>query len=760
MNDERTHFALASMNSNAPAPVLSGVHALGRLDAVMFELTLRQTYRNTSEQVLEVIYTFPLPPMAVLLGFASELNGARQDGVIVAKREAESRYEASLEEGDAPVMLEAHSDGLHTANIGNLKPGDEIVLEARFAQLLRFEQGRLRVSIPTTIAPRYGNAGQTGLQPQQVPLASLDAEYPLVLSLTIGGALAGATTECPTHRFTASQGKDGGTSLNLAPGARLDRDVVVIVTPREPHPCLLVHADDAFDASAPVVMLAAFQPHMGTPRERIALKLLVDCSGSMSGDSIASARAALRAIAAGLTERDQVSLSRFGSSVDHAFAPSLAKPQALRQLQPLIDAMQADLGGTEMESALRAVFELSHGAAYPGADVLLITDGEIWQADEMVAAARSSGHRVFAIGVGSAPAEGVLRALAESTGGACEFATPGEALEAAAHRMLHRMRQPLLTNARIDWGSTPIWTSGPGSNVFGGDTVIALAGFSHPTQANAVRLLADDAQGKTLELARGEADAPCPGDSLPRIAASRRMAQDTGTSALALALQYQLMSMQTNCVLVHERAEVDKATQRAELHRVISMVAAGWGGVGSVREMLSRNVMAGRASSPQETPVSCHEDPCFRADGVGGPDLDWDAGHKQEPSSLAGLARVVERYLIDRGHINGLSVNSTAMLLHADARQALDDVVQLGLSLDQAWLLLAHWVNTRTDGLADANLTTMLQPLVTAIDAALAAAADMTFKRQLGGYTIDDWTPSREQRLRRALGQNGSVMGA
>ena len=60
--------------------------------------------------------------------------------------------------------------------------------------------------------------------------------------------------------------------------------------------------------------------------------------------------------------------------------------------------------------------------AVKGGDVLLITDGEIWQADEMVAAARTSGHRVFAIGVGSAPAEGVLRSLAEATGGACEVA--------------------------------------------------------------------------------------------------------------------------------------------------------------------------------------------------------------------------------------------------------------------------------------------------------------------------------------------------
>jgi hypothetical protein len=90
--------------------------------------------------------------------------------------------------------------------------------------------------------------------------------------------------------------------------------------------------------------------------------------------------------------------------------------------------------------------------------------------------------------------------------------------------MLHRMRQPVFTNVRIDWGADTGLVLRPlQPSVFGGDTVIAFAGFARPIQATVVPLLADDAQGKTVELARGEADAPCPGDSLPRIAAARRI---------------------------------------------------------------------------------------------------------------------------------------------------------------------------------------------------------------------------------------------
>src|SRR6185295_8057342 len=236
-------------------------------------------------------------------------NGARQEGVVVAKQEAERQYEEALADGDAPVMLEALADGLHTANIGNLKPGDEIVLEVRHAQLLAFDAGRLRIAIPTTIAPRYGDPASAGLQPQQVPEVSLQAEYPLSLVITVGPALANAAFDCPTHTFSHTSAEAGARRFELARHAWLDRDVVIVMTPREPRPSLVVTAHDPVSAAASHVVMAAFQPPAGAGRECIALKLLVDCSGSMGGDSIASARRALRGVIEGLGARDSVSLS-------------------------------------------------------------------------------------------------------------------------------------------------------------------------------------------------------------------------------------------------------------------------------------------------------------------------------------------------------------------------------------------------------------------------------------------------------------------
>ena len=757
MNDETKAFGLASREPGAAAPVLTGVRANGRLDGVLFDLTLRQTYRNTSDSVLEVVYTFPLPTQAVLLGFASELNGERKVGTVVAKRAAERQYEEALADGDAPVMVEALDNGLHTANIGNLKPGDELVLDVRFAQLLSFEQGRLRLAIPTTIAPRYGNAESAGLQPQQVPHASLLAEYPLALSVTIAGALAGGIVECPTHRFTR-EAVDGGLRLDLASDAWLDRDVVIVVKPREPLPSLVIQARDAVPHAAPLVVMAALQPPLTTPRKHIALKLLVDCSGSMGGDSIASARVALHGALAGLTEHDHVSVSRFGSTVEHVLAPSASTPQTLRRLKPVVDAIDATLGGTEMEAALRAVFALPVPRDCAGADVLLVTDGEIWQAEEMTAAARASGHRVFAIGVGSSPAEGVLRALAEATGGACEFATPGEALEAAAGRMLVRIRQQPWRDARIDWGCEPLWQTTLPTSVFGGDTVIAFAGMSAPAAAPTVRLLAVDTQGAQTEVARGEADAPCPGDTLPRIAAARRIATADEGAALELAVAYQLMSKHTNCILVHQRAEADKATEEAELHRVSSMLAAGWGATATVMESASMDYSALSTpsvwrSARSAAPAAVDSIRFSRAlpDDFEIPAFLRKQADESQPASLQAMVAAVFEHLSHGGSVQGLASHCDSLELHADARLALDQAVALGLSIGDAWLMLAHWVNRRPAGVADAAVTVALRPYLDGIDASLFALCMKLFDRTLGCYAFDGWGLSRTQRLRQAL---------
>lgn len=731
-------FVLHCPDADHP-PALVGVEARGHLDGVLHTLTLRQTYRNAGTEPMEVVYTFPLPSDAVLLGLAAEFEGKRLEGRVLVSDEAESTYEQALADGDAPVLLEVSRDGLHTANLGNLKPGETVTLEVRYARLLAFEQGRLRVSIPTTVAPRYGDPAQGGLQPQQVPEASLSVEYPLSVSLTVAGSLASGEVQCPTHAHRIALLK-GAVRLDLSPGATLDRDVVFVVTPDEPNPDLVMWANDAASDTAPKVAIATVTIPPQPTRTSVAVRLLVDCSGSMGGDSIDSARRALRAVVDSLGETDEASLTRFGSAVRHVVGAGPCDPRRLDRLRTAIDETDANLGGTEMEAALQAVF-----SAWPrrdvGADVLLITDGEIWDAQTLVESARRSGYRVFAIGVGSAPAEGMLRELAEVTGGAVEFATPGESLENAAQRMLRRVRQVSTGALEVDWGAEPAWQLPLPRQAFGGDTVLAIAGFGPGAEPDrAARLVAKATRGGMAQLARTAVRVRIDGQDLARIAAARRMVTGAPEAAMRLALDYQLLSRHTKYVLVHERADEDRVTTSARLQRVPSMLAAGWGGTATARMDLVAHRMPLAAALPSTSPrFAC--DP-----------MDGDSGFETPPPmDLSELARRVHDFVMGGGAVADLVVEAQDWNLPPQVERALAETDELGIGRAEAWLLLALWVAAQDASDATTPIGRLLTPHLADVADEDRQAAWAVFARTLADAADALDTTRRKNRLAAAM---------
>jgi Ca-activated chloride channel homolog len=586
--------------SSANQPTLTGVRVTGDLRGLAFEAQVEQRFRNTTDEHLEVVYTLPLPHGAVLMGVEVVLGGKRLTGAVVERRAAEASYEEALAEGDAAIMLERNHDLSYTLNLGNLAPAEDCVVTLRYAQTLRFEQRGLRLMLPTVIAPRYGNpVVDGGLRPHQVPTHDFTAEYPFELTLQLHGDLTAARVASPSHPIAVASGATAEgkvTTVSLARRGCLDRDFVLVVD-QLAHESVAVVARDAVDPEAATV-LASFCPRLApTTDAPLSVKILVDCSGSMGGDSITAAKRALVEIVAKLEEADRFSLSAFGSTVQHLHhrlwpARAAARGSALLWIK----ALDANLGGTEMEAALASTFALGDGAA---SDVLILTDGQINAIDATLATAKRAGHRIFAVGIGSSPAESLLRRLAEATGGACDFVAPGEDIAGAVVRMFTRLRSPRLTDLRIEWpeGTVPRWATTPSAAVFDGDTVSVFAQFDRPP-TGVVRLLgARTHDGPVEEIARSPLSSVVgTSDIVSRLAVAERVAilagmPSTSDEAVRLAVDYRLVTDRTNFLLVHERAAGEKAATMPRLEKIEQMVPAGWAGtadarLGSMEEVL------------------------------------------------------------------------------------------------------------------------------------------------------------------------------
>ncbi len=609
---------------NEPMPVLEKVSLKAVLEDLLAQVEVRQVFFNRGHEPIEAVYTFPVPRGAVLLSFTARLGKRDLTGRIMAAPEAEDGYEEAVTSGDAAILLQESSPGLYTVNVGNLLPGEDAELTYRYSQLQYWQSGALRFALPTVIAPRYGDPAQAGLEEHQVPEHNFFTVHQAEFRASIRGALQDAEITCPTHGIVVERHADHAVvRFEDSPACTMDRDIVLNLKRAVATPAVAVVESTADGGGQPggQVALLTFCPEPGRPTSTGPrfVKILVDCSGSMQGDSIAQARVALRRILDSLRPQDRFTIMAFGSTHRFVTAECVAcTPAAISGARDAIKTVDADLGGTELRSALLALMKVrapGHEFANVHGDVLLITDGETFD-DDLVKQAAKAGGRVFTVGVGCAPGESLLGRLSEKTGGAAEYVTPNDDMAARIHRHFQRLYQPRVTGLKIQWpGRVVQERRDRQGGLFAGDTVHVLARLqdgaagevvvtcelddgSRVNTSVALRRLVDPAgalpEAGFLErlMAASELAAARDGENEPSAADTRRLTE--------LAVRCQLMSQWTSCLMVALRDWNEKTDGMPALTKVQQMLAAGWQGNGNTRWDVCRSVAFSINSAPTD----------------------------------------------------------------------------------------------------------------------------------------------------------------
>jgi Ca-activated chloride channel family protein len=664
-----SQMACAFTGIHGEKVALKDVSISAFLRDLLAEVTVSQTYRNEEQTNIEAVYTFPLPLDAVLLELDIVIGNRRWKGAVVEKRAAEKRYEDAVESGDAAVMLEELEPGMYTMNVGNLLPGEDATITFRYSLLYRWTGDNLRLLLPTTIASRYGDSPHL---PHQAPESSLFAENRFSLQIEVFGILQSAQFSSPTHSLGLTHSAEKTTLFLKQERSPMDRDFVLNIKAPKAERSFVMTGRDGSGCAA----LASFQPFFpGLRRHRpLTLALVIDCSGSMHGDSIAQARRALEGILDTLDPSDRFTIITFGSTTQTLWeAPSTCTPVNREAAKRLAKDIDANMGGTEIGGALARAYRVLESVGT--GEILLVTDGEVSSWQQVVKQAKGSGHRVFTVGVGNAVSESFVRQLAGETRGECELVAPREDMAERIIRHFERIRSPRAKRVNVHWpkGAQEVAPSTIRA-VFEGDTVLSFARFDGTIGQGVVVLEAEMETGEKLH-----EELPIPSTSLSaqseeistvaRLAAQARLKESTAEAALPTALKYRLLTQWTNWIAVVERPAGEKAVDIPALRKTAQMPAPGI----VMNSMMESRVLFS-LDTPDLSPFSRRIDSSLLRSG---PETSPMRIHLHDQlSSLMPIQ--VNDQLVD-----ALILLSTSGLSHM--------IEFLALLLESDWILLSDW---------------------------------------------------------------------
>jgi len=608
----KSEFGLLTRDEEStgkPIPLL-GVKAQGEIIGRGARVRVFQRFRNQETKAVEAIYKFPLPEGAAICGFKAYVDDRVIEGKVEEREKAFEIYDRALIKGHGGYLLDQERPNIFTLSVGNLNPGSEVLVEIEYVTLLDGDGATVRFFLPTTISPRYipdGTQDDSGIpvDGKLHPLYAMDVPYGLSVSLNIHGGHQLKSVESPSHHIKIENMKADPVRVSFSSGeVRMDRDFVLSIAYEEAFKSRAYHHRFENESFLQLdLLLDQDDVNKARPKEvSREIVFVLDCSGSMGGDSIQQAKRALEICLRGLPQGVGFNLCRFGSNYEFMFKRSEKYSEtSLDKALAYLHRVDADLGGTEILEPLKAICSKTNDGRL---DIILLTDGQVVNEQEIFELIREhrAHTRVFPVGIGAGCNEHFIKGLARAGEGASEFIYPGERIEPKVLSLFGKLGQTGLENALIAWGAGEAEQAPFSPAIF----------FETPVTVFA-RTTAGDFTGKEVEL-KGKVngserswkipvlDAPNNNLPIPTLWARERVrdledsvafTEGSGSrqaerkkesrekTILEICKRFGILSQSASYVAVEEREERKKTTGELELRKIPVLVTVGWHGMGS-----------------------------------------------------------------------------------------------------------------------------------------------------------------------------------
>ncbi len=451
---------------------------IGHVQWPIATIHIRQIFRNTSPDVLEVVYSFPLSSDMVLEKFRVVLGDQELEARVVSREEARKTYETVVEKGDLAVKVETHRSNAFSLNIGNLAPDEHLLVEYQLMQFLETRAGRCVLRVPTVIGPRYipgtptefseafGWALPTDVVPDAdkitPPVKPDGVPYRVSAVFRIEETLPVRRIESPSHPFAIEKLEDGRYQALMGDDLKADRDIVLEITWEAQQGAQWVPLRYRGTDIATLMVWGQNRPNERDHRYDVTF--LVDISGSMTGEKLETTKKAVQLCLRKLLPNDRFRIIAFESR--HYVWPekdlwAWVDEASIALADRWIKKLES-LGGTELYPALVEALK-GDVPNHQESVIVLLTDGQVGDEARIVELIQKSGFRgrMLLFGIDTAVNQHLFTTIQRVVPALTEYIYPGQDISRAVNLNFQAVRYPWIQEMHLitDRGAVPLTDS-------------------------------------------------------------------------------------------------------------------------------------------------------------------------------------------------------------------------------------------------------------------------------------------------------------
>lgn len=457
------YFLVKSDSAGNASMPLKKTDVTVNIAGVIADVSVKQIYINEGKNTLEAIYVFPGSTRAAVYGMSMTVGNKRIEAKIKKKEQARKEYEKAKDEGKSTTLLEQQRPNVFQMNVANILPGDTIVVEMRYTELLEHQSGTYEFVYPTVVGPRYTETNEKWVERSTAQFESRKTpEFSIKTIVQAGMPIRKISSV--THNLTIESPSPDQAVVSLSNPKDFegDRDYILQYELQggkvESGLLRYEHGDENF-------FLLMMQPPKKPTSDQIPPReyvFLIDVSGSMHGFPLSISKNLIRNLVSSLRPIDRFNVMLFESSNDMLYSESVAATEDnINKALEVIDRQKGS-GGTRMYPAIVNAMNFKETEGF-SRTFIIVTDGFVTVEKEAFNYIRSNLNKanLFPFGIGSNVNRYMIEGLANAGMGTPYIVTNHTQAETIGQKAIKEISEPVLTNISIDWGDFDIYDVEP-----------------------------------------------------------------------------------------------------------------------------------------------------------------------------------------------------------------------------------------------------------------------------------------------------------